>query len=113
MKHRSQIPPGLATTVFLSFFALTALGLPNLTPYQPPGWSDKIVVARTTNAITDSASLTTADALYVHWAVINNGTTAVTDTFLTYLYVDGLYLGYWSTASLGVYSTVDVTNYYL
>lgn len=113
MKHRSQISPGLATTVFLSFFALTALGLPNLTPDQPPGWSDKIVVARTTNTITDSASLTTADALYVNWAVINNGTTAVTNTFLTYLYVDGLYLGYWSTASLGANNFVAVTNFYL
>jgi hypothetical protein len=113
MKHRLKISLALSIAVFLSFFTLTALGLPNLTPYQPAGWSDKIVVARTTNTVTDSASLTTSDTLYVDWAIINNGASAVTNTFYNYLYVDGLYLGYWTTDSLGVDSTVEVTNFYL
>ena len=66
-----------------------ALGAPNLTPYQPTGWSDKIVVSRTTGTTTDSPKLTTADTLYVDWAIINNGGAPTTSTFDTALYVDG------------------------
>src|SRR5438067_2432479 len=46
---------------------------PNLTPYTPSGWSDKIVVSRSTGITSDSSSLKTSDTLYVDWAVLNNG----------------------------------------
>ena len=64
--------------------------VPNLTSYQPSGWSDKIVVSRATGNNTDSTLLTTADSLYVDWAVINNGSGATAVTFYTELYVDGV-----------------------
>ena len=83
---------------------------PNLTPYQPSGWSDKIVVARTTGTTTDSTGLTTADTLYVNWAVINNGSAAANGTFYTYLYVDGAYKTSWSTASLSAGSYIYANN---
>src|ERR1700730_8039454 len=63
--------------------------LPNLTPYQPSGWSDKIVVSNVTGTNTDSSNLTTADTLYVDLAVTNNGTAATAVRFYNYLYVDG------------------------
>lgn len=100
VKIESKILQGLATVIFVIFSAVAAVASPNLTPYQPSGWSDKIVVARTTGTTTDSTSLTTADTLYVNWAVINNGTTAATSTFYTYLYVDGVFKTYWTTTSL-------------
>ena len=33
--------------------AQVAFALPNLTPYQPSGWSDKIVVSKVTGTTTD------------------------------------------------------------
>ncbi|MDQ6892340.1 MAG: hypothetical protein M3167_06635 [Acidobacteriota bacterium] len=69
-------------------------GLPNLTPYQPTNWSDKIVVARTTGGTTDTA-LTSADTLHVSWAIINNGTAATSARFFTELYVDGILRSNW------------------
>ncbi|HEX7312943.1 MAG TPA: glycoside hydrolase domain-containing protein [Pyrinomonadaceae bacterium] len=71
--------------------------LPNLTPYQPSGWSDKIVVSNTTGTSTDTGSPKTTDTLYVDWAVINNGTAATGATFYTRLYVDGVERTNWFT----------------
>jgi hypothetical protein len=64
--------------------------LPNLTPYQPNGWSDKIVVSNTPGTNTDSSPLRTTDTLYVDWAIINNGTAAIGSAFNEILYVDGI-----------------------
>ncbi|TVM02905.1 MAG: hypothetical protein CV087_07830, partial [Candidatus Brocadia sp. WS118] len=64
-------------------------GYANLTPSQPSGWSDKIVVSKTTGTNIDSPPLYTTDTLYIDWAVINDGTGAVTDYFGIKLYVDG------------------------
>jgi photosystem II stability/assembly factor-like uncharacterized protein len=63
--------------------------LPNLTPYQPSGWSDKIVVAKAPGGTTDSAGLKSTDSLYVNWAVANTGTAATTVRFYTNLFIDG------------------------
>ncbi|MDX6290478.1 MAG: hypothetical protein QOH42_2277 [Blastocatellia bacterium] len=68
---------------------------PNLTPYQPSGWSDKIVVSKVTGTNTDSTPLTTSDTLYIDWAVINNGTGATAVDFFTKLYVDGVEKASW------------------
>ena len=63
---------------------------PNLTPYQPSGWSDKIVVSNQTGTNTDDSPLYTTDTLYVDWAVINNGTApAPATTWYIDLYVNG------------------------
>ena len=62
---------------------------PNLKPYQPSGWSDKIVVSKTTGTHEDSSPLYATDTLYVDWAVINNGAGATTARFFTEIYVDG------------------------
>ena len=68
---------------------------PNLAPYTPSGWSDKIVVSKTTNTTTDSALLTTVDSLYVDWSVKNIGDAATSARFYTELYVDGLLKNSW------------------
>ena len=71
--------------------------LPNLTPFQPSGWSDKIVVSTITGTNTDSSPLKTTDTLYVDWAVINNGIVGTAATFYTKLYVDGAERNSWYT----------------
>ncbi|HVQ37560.1 MAG TPA: M12 family metallo-peptidase, partial [Pyrinomonadaceae bacterium] len=70
---------------------------PNLTPHQPSGWSDKIVVSNTTGSTTNSSPLRTTDTLYVDWAVLNNGSGATSATFYTKLFVDGVERTSWST----------------
>ena len=75
---------------------------PNLTPYKPQGWSDKIVVTNKTGCTayncTDSSPLLPTDTFYVDWAVINNGAGATSVTFYTQLYVDGSLKQNWSTS---------------
>jgi hypothetical protein len=78
---------------------------PNLTPYQPEGWTDKIVVSKTTGTNTDSSPLYTTDILYVDWAVINNGSVVTPTGFTVALYVDSVLEATWSPAPLDV-------NYY-
>ena len=68
---------------------ISAQGLPNLTPYQPAGWSDRIIVANTTGATTDSSPLKTTDSLYVSWAVANTGAAATNVRLWVALFVDG------------------------
>jgi hypothetical protein len=63
---------------------------PNLTPYKPASWSDKIVVSKTTGTNTDSGTLYTTDTLYVDAAMANLGNAATSGTFYNYLYVDGV-----------------------
>ena len=69
--------------------AMSAMAQPNLTPFQPMGWSDKVVVTRTNGGTIDSTGLTTVDALYVDFAVINDGTAALGTGFAVALCVDG------------------------
>ena len=74
-------------------FTLSAGGggnKPNLKPYKPGTWSDKIVVSKTTGTTTDSATLRPADTLYVDWAVFNEGTVDINKEFKSKLYVDGV-----------------------
>jgi uncharacterized protein (TIGR03437 family) len=84
---------------FLSVLLFSDIGVaqPNLTPYQPSGWSDAIVVSGVKSTNTDSTGLTTADTLYIDWAVINNGTDATTVRFYTALYVDNILFNSWYT----------------
>lgn len=70
-------------------------GLPNLVPYQPPDWPDKILVSNVWGAHADTA-LHSGDTLYVDWAVINKGSGDVTEPFTVVLYVDGFKMKTWT-----------------
>src|SRR4051812_40045116 len=90
---------GTLTACFVLLLSISALALPNLTPYQPSGWSDKIVISTNTGTSTDSGSFSTADTLYVDWAVINSGTAA--GAFSTSLSIDGVPKTSFNSGSLG------------
>ena len=62
---------------------------PNLRPFQPPGWSDAIVVSNRQGDNIDSQVLQASDRLYVDFAVINAGGSPVSAPFRINLYVDG------------------------
>ena len=72
-----------------SGIALSADASPNLTPYKPSTWSDKIVVSKETGTNTDSATLSPTDSLYVDLTVLNNGGSATAARFYVELYLDG------------------------
>lgn len=73
------------------------LAVPNLTPYKPAGWGDKIVVSTTAGTTTDASSFTTADNIFVDWAVVNNGAGPVSNRYDTALTVDGVPVQSWYT----------------
>jgi hypothetical protein len=85
--------PGSADVLTQTF----TISLPNLTPYQPSGWPDKIVVSKVTGTSTDSSPIYTTDTLYVDWAVINNGAAPALVQFFSRLYVDGVEQHSWIT----------------
>ncbi len=98
MKRRFTVFLIYWTAILLPLFSASlAFALPNLTPYQPSGWSDKIVVSTTTGTNTDSSPLTPTDTLYVDWAVVNNGSEATAARFYTELSVDGVVRQSWFT----------------
>jgi len=71
---------------------------PNLTPYQPAGWSDEIVVSKVMDTTIDSSGLLPSDTLYLDWAVINNGSVSVTTSFRVEIYVDDVLRDSWNIA---------------
>jgi len=89
---------------------VSAPSQPNLSPYLPTGWSDKIVVSKVTGTTADSSPLYTTDTLYVDWAVVNNGNGAA-GSFYVYLYVDGAYKTFWNIASLNANTFVPENDY--
>ena len=63
--------------------------LPNLRPYQPGDWSDRIVVSNVKDTHSDSLLLRDTDDLFVDFAVANAGSASVTKSFRVELFVDG------------------------
>ncbi|MDA2933392.1 IPT/TIG domain-containing protein [Acidobacteria bacterium AH-259-D05] len=74
-----------------------AAGVPNLIPFQPSGWSDRIVVSNISGTQTDSETLSSTDTLFVDWAALNNGTGPTSKRFYTTLSVDGQEVNSWFT----------------
>ena len=69
-------------------------GQPDLTFYQPSGWDFPIVPSNVTGTHTVPSPLP-AGTTYIDWAGTNAGAAATSDTFYTYLYLDG-----WSAPEL-------------
>ncbi len=68
---------------------------PNLRPFQPSGWDDRIVVSRVSGTTVDSNNLSSSDTLFVDLAVINDGQGPVSDQYVVTLFVDGTESGDW------------------
>jgi hypothetical protein len=76
-------------------------GLPNLVPYTPNSWSDKIVAAKEAGATNDASSLSTDDEVYISWAVANTAQSGdIGGRFYTQLYLDGVLNHTWPTDGL-------------
>lgn len=81
---------------------------PNLTPYQPQGWSDRIVVSTVQGSYTDSDFIQPTDTLYVSWAVLNDSDVSINTEFSVDLYIDGSFIASWVPANLPL-----LDHYYL
>jgi subtilisin family serine protease len=98
--------------IYTRQFTVSPPAQPNLAPYQPAGWSDKIVISTNTDVTIDSPNPTTADTLYAAWTVANAGNAAVTNPFTTTLSVDGEIRNTWTNVPpLAPSSYVSVTNF--
>jgi hypothetical protein len=65
-------------------------GLPNLTPYQLAGWSDKIVTSTLPGTTTNSPVILSTDNIYVDMSAINTGLGTAAAGWNLALYVDGV-----------------------
>src|SRR5436853_169815 len=72
----------------------------NLTPYQPVGWDNKIVLSTTTGTNTSASIFYNNQTIYIDWAEVNNGTCNISQTFYTKLYLDGVLQNTYSTPGL-------------
>ena len=61
--------------------------LPNLTPYKPSAWGDKIVVSNITGTSVDNM-VTDNDILYVDYSFNNNGNKKTEDVYYAKLFLD-------------------------
>ena len=86
---------------------------PDLTPYQPSEWSDKIVVTTNAGSTVDSSAVYSDQSLYLDWAIYNKGTAGANSTFYTHLYLDGVYQANWYTDSLAATCIASVDDYAL
>ena len=84
---------------------------PNLTFYTPSGWDGPIVASSVSGTNTNGPNLTADSTTYIDWAVINNGTVDITDTFYTYLYSDGVAIGGWYVDTLQAGYYISVQDY--
>ena len=88
----------------------TTLAGVNLTPYQPAGWDDRIVLSTVTGTNTSASTIYSNQTIYLDWAAINNGTLNITQTFYTKLYVDGTLKATYSTAGLNANYYASITD---
>jgi hypothetical protein len=61
----------------------------NLTPYQPAGWDNKIVLSTVTGTNTSASSIYSDQTIYLDWAVAYNGSVNISQNFNNFLEIDG------------------------
>lgn len=80
---------------------ITAAACANVSPFQPSGWDDKIVVSTVTGTNTTSAStIYDNQNIYLDWAFDNNGTCKISETFYTKVFVDDVLKSTYSTEGI-------------
>ncbi|RIK86696.1 MAG: hypothetical protein DCC67_02465 [Planctomycetota bacterium] len=57
------------------------LSYSDIAPFHPAGWSDPLVISTVPGTHTDATRFTSADTLYLDWAVTNLGLTTPDDSF--------------------------------
>ena len=66
----------------------TLSNLPNITHYQPAGWSDRMVLSTVQGTTTDSTSFTTPDNVFLDFSILNQGATQTANPFYVQVKID-------------------------
>jgi hypothetical protein len=74
--------------------------LPNIIPFKPASWTDRVVVSNVAGTDTDSPLLRTDQTLYVDVAVVNDGPVNAANAFSTQVFLDGQLFTTFTTNSL-------------
>lgn len=95
--------------IFILVFTANVQAQPDIVPYQPAGWSDKVVATTNPNSTTDTSPLYSTNEVYVDWAVKNIGDETASATFDVDLYTNSVYVTSWTANNLqpGYYEYVD------
>lgn len=78
----------------------------NLTPYKPSTWDNIIVLSTVKDNHVSATSINDHQTIYLDWAIINNGSSDITNNFNINLYIDDILQGQWQVDALK-------SNYYL
>ncbi|MEA5575244.1 Calx-beta domain-containing protein [Anabaena sp. UHCC 0451] len=82
---------GVGQTIFIDTNSLFDI---DLIPYQPIGWDGPIVISTVAGTHTNAQTITTADTLYIDFAILNNGPDYVLfENFKYTLSLDGVLWG--------------------
>ena len=95
MNNKSFIWLPAFVPIFILILTVTARAQPYMTPYQPDGWSDSVVVTTDPNSTTDTSPLYSTNEIYVDWAVANEGTADGNTDFYVDLYTNSVYVTSW------------------
>lgn len=96
--------------IFILIFAFAAQAQPNLIPFQPPGWSDKVVVTTIPGSTNDTSPLYATNDIRVDWAVLNNGNATASTTFYVDLYTNSVLMTSFARSGLPQNFYTYVTN---
>jgi probable HAF family extracellular repeat protein len=82
----------------------SSVNKPNLTPYKPSEWADKIVVSTKEGTHTNDP-ITVGQQVYIDYAYINNGKAVAKGGFTNELCIDGNCTAYWRSGDVEVKGT--------
>ncbi|MGK7879998.1 MAG: CARDB domain-containing protein [Crocosphaera sp.] len=88
-----------SNNVYSRSFTVESAAQSDLTPYQPTGWSNKIVVSTVEGTNIDASQITSSDTIYVDWAYINQGEIATSNSYTTRLLLNGDVVETWRRTS--------------
>ncbi len=89
IQFKSTVDSSFHTIFRIDDVAVTVVSKkPNLTPYKPQDWSDKIVISKRIGTSSDDPNITSSDTIYVDWSYINNGGVKVPSLPRATLYLD-------------------------
>lgn len=77
---------------FIFLLTVTAHGQAYIIPYQPSGWSDKLVVTTNPSSITNTPTIYTTNEIYVDWCIANIGNATAKTTFYVNLYTNSIFM---------------------
>lgn len=90
--------------------AASSGALADLQPYAPSGWSDSIVATQTLGSKTTPATFTTTSPVYFNFAFANVTSQAITASFVSKLFVDGVLNASYTTNGLAASTYLYATD---